>query len=154
MKTTQARLTFGLAIICGALLCGWVITRALAADAPAAKQTSDEELQRLLTARLDSATKSLQSARVKLNKGAGTLEAVYQAAQRVLDAELELSTKADDRVTVLIKHVALMRDFEQDTAKKIERGMLAVGDDETPRCWRLTAEVELLRAKRAATPPK
>jgi hypothetical protein len=113
-----------------------------------------EETQALLNARFDSATKALRAERIKLDNGKSTFEAVNQAAQRVRDAEVELSTTPDGQITALTKHVALMREFEQDAAKRIEAGALAVGDDETPRYWRLTAEVELLRAKRAAAATK
>ena len=155
MKTTKTTLAFGLAIICAALLGGWVATRSLAAaDATATRQAPDDELQRLLTARFDSAAKALRLERTKLDKGKSTFETVYQAAQRVLDAELALSTTADGRVTALTKHVELMRQFEQDAARRVEQGVLPVGDDETPRYWRLTAEVDLLRLKRATTTTK
>jgi hypothetical protein len=63
--------------------------------------------------------------------------------------ENEKDTAADQRVNAFTKHVALMRQLEQETARRIEHGALSPGEDETPRYWRLTAEVELLRAKRA-----
>ena len=112
MKTTKTTLMFGLTSLCAALLAGWVATRShAAADAIATRQVPDDELQRLLTARFDSATKALRSERAKLDRDKATFETVYQAAQRVLDAELALSATTDQRVTALTKHVALMRQF-------------------------------------------
>jgi hypothetical protein len=155
MKTTKSILTVGLAIIFLALLGGWVVTRGhAAADAVTSRQLPDDEMQQLLRSRFDSATKALRTERTKFEKGTTTLETVYHAARRMREAELELSTTTDGQIDALTKHVALMRQFEQDVSKRIERGQLAVGDDETPRCWRLSAEVELLRAKRAATTAK
>jgi multidrug resistance efflux pump len=113
-----------------------------------------DETQALLNARFESATKALRTERTKLDNGKSTFEAVYQAARRVRDAEVELSTTPDGQITALTKHVALMRQFEQDAAKRIEVGALAPGDAEALRYWRLTAEIELLRAKRAATATK
>jgi hypothetical protein len=155
MKTTNTTLTFGLVIVCAALLGGWMVTRSDAASGTTGStQAPDDELQRLLTARLDSATKALRVERAKLDNGKTTFETVYQAAQRMLDAELALSTTADQRVSAVTKHVALMRQFEQDAVKRIEYGALAPGEDETARCLRLTAEVELLRVKRAGATAK
>jgi beta-lactamase regulating signal transducer with metallopeptidase domain/multidrug resistance efflux pump len=113
-----------------------------------------DETQALLNARFESATKALRTERTKLDNGKSTFEAVYQAARRVRDAEVELSATPDGQITALTKHVALMRQFEQDAAKRIEVGALAPGDAEALRYWRLTAEIELLRAKRAATATK
>ena len=151
MNTKKTTLMLGLAIVCTALLGGWVVTRShAAADATATKQAPDDELQRLLSTRFDCATKAFRFERAKLDNGKSSFEMVCQAAQRVLAAELELSTTAEQRVAALARHVALMRQFEQEAAKRVEVGVLPVGDDEAPRCWRLTAEVELLRAKRVS----
>jgi hypothetical protein len=154
MKTTRSTLTVGLAIICLALLGGWVATRSHAAADATTRQAPDDEMQALLNARFDSATKALRAERIKLDNGKSTFEAVYQAARRVRDAEVELSTTPDGQITALTKHVALMLQFERDAAKRIDTGALAPGDAEAPRYWRLNAEVELLRAKRAATATK
>ncbi len=155
MNTKQTTLMLGLAIVCAILLGGWVVTRShAAANTTAPMQAPDDELQRLLTARFDSATKALRVERAKLDSGKSTLEIFYQAAQRVLAAELDLSTTAEARVTALTKHLTLMRQLEQEAAKKIQVGVLPVGDDEAPRCWRLSAQVDLLRAERVAAPAK
>ncbi len=155
MHTQKTTLMVGLAIVGSTLLGGWVVTPTYpATGATAMRSAPDDELQRLLTARLDSATKALRFARAKLDLGQSSFETVYQAAQRVLTAELDLSATAEERVAVLTKHVALMRQFEQDAVTRIKVGVLPRGDDETARCCRLTAEVELLRAKRAATSAK
>jgi hypothetical protein len=150
MKTTRTHLTLGLAIVSFALV-GWLVMRSYAAaQTQAGKPAADEELQQLLTERFESATKALQIERLKLDSGKSSHEMMYQAARRLLEAELELDATPAGRVAALNKHVTLMRQFEREAAKKVEIGVLPVGDAETPRYWRLTAEVELVRAKRAA----
>jgi hypothetical protein len=155
MKTKKTTLMFGMAIVYTTLLGGWVVTPShAAADATAMRQAPDDELQRLLTARLDSATKALRIERDKLASGRTTFQVVCQAAQCLLAAQLDLSATAEERVAALTNQVALMRQLEQEAAKRLEAGILPVGDDEVVRYWRLTAEVELLRAKRVATSTK
>ena len=150
MKTTRTHLTLGLAIV-GFALIGWLVTRSYAAaQAPPGNAAADEELKQLLSERFDSATKALQIERMKLDSGRSTHEMMYQAARRALEAELELKNTPAARVAALNRHVTLMRQFEREAAKKVEIGVLPVGDAESPRYWRLTAEVELVRAKRAA----
>ena len=155
MNTKMTTLMLGLTVVCTTLLGGWVVTRSHAAAEPTAtRQAPDDELQRLLTARFDSATKALRVERAKLDNGKSNFEMVYQAAQRVLAAELDLNTTAAERLVALTTHVELMRQFEQEAARKVQVGVLPAGSDEAPRCWRLTAEVELLRAKRVSAGAK
>ena len=73
----------------------------------------------------------------ELASGRTTFQAVCQAAQCLLAAELDLSATAEERVAALTNHVALMRQFEQEAATRLEAGILPVGDDEVVRYWRL-----------------
>jgi hypothetical protein len=154
MKTTSTKMLITLAIACTALLGGWIVTRSHAAADTAGTKQQDDELQLLLSARFESATKALRLERAKLDAGKSTTEALYQSAQRVLEAELALNPTTEGRVAALTKHVDVMRQFEEEALKRVERGILPMGEDETPRYWRLSAEIELLRLKRTAKAAK
>jgi len=151
MRTTKTKLVFGLVILCTALWGTWIVTRSqAAADTPATGPTPDNELQQLLSERRDIATKMLDAEQLKLQAGKSTLETVCQAARLVLDAELELSTTPDNRVAALTKYVALVRQLEQEGEQRVKVGAAGQLDVEALRYWRLTGEIELLRAKRAS----
>lgn len=136
--------------ILGLVLIGAGVSFSMRAADPPGPVPTEEQLQRVLTERHASAEKAFRLERIKLENGRSTLEMVCLAARRVRDAELDLKTRPEERVTVLSRHLATMRQLEQQARKRVETGTLAPGDEEVPRYWRLTAEAELLRAQREA----
>lgn len=137
--------------------CGGVTRSPTIADAPATpvtKQAENDELHQLLVARYICATNVLNDEQHRRDAGKATFEMVCQAARRARDAEVALAAQADDQIAAFAEHVALMRQLEQRATEGLHIGVTSAGEVEAVRYWRLTAEIELFRAKHASTGPK
>ena len=106
----------------------------------------DAAYQQLLRERHDSASQLFQGERRKFDDGKTTLEAILSAAARLRDARLHLA--AQPETVIRAEHLALMREMEQNERKRV--GFPNPDGIELARFWRLSAEVDLLRAQRAA----
>jgi hypothetical protein len=82
--------------------------------------------------------------------------AIYDAAGRLLDAELDLAETPAERVAVRQKQVGLSKEVEATTKHFSEAGNSKVtpADVEKARYARLTAEINLLRAQKDLPTPK
>jgi outer membrane protein TolC len=120
----------------------------------AAKPASDQDLRDLLLARFDSATKVLKGAEERYAGGLRTIEDLLQDAQALRDAELEQSTTPEARLTAMTNHLTFLRRFEQDVNAGVNAGAKPTVDAAKARCWRLTAELDLLRLRTAAPKKK
>jgi len=83
-----------------------------------------------------------------------TWNQIQDAAKKLLIAELELSEKPADQIAAYEKNLVLARESEEVAKQFLEGGQGTPLDVANARYYRLTAEIELLKAKRKAMPPK
>ena len=103
-------------------------------------------------AQRQSARTELELRYTKLAIGAPTEQdytAIQDCAQRLLGKELELRTKAADRVRVLEQYVEFQRFVELRAQNSFQAGAIRMQEFERCRFLRLEAELQLLKAKRA-----
>jgi hypothetical protein len=110
----------------------------------------DDEERKLLKERYNAALRELQARFHVFEAGMGALETLFDAAKRVLDSELELCLKPAERVGVREKYLELARAVEKIQQARFDAGRAGVADVEQARYLRLDAELQLLRAKKAA----
>jgi hypothetical protein len=117
----------------------------------------DDELRRLQKERYNTAVLVLKVRYLRMLDGRVTVEAVYESARKVADAEADLTEKPADRVAAREKLVELAKDVERVYLARYEAGRLSLDELAGARELRLDAEIELVREKRKATaagPPK
>jgi hypothetical protein len=131
------------------VLCGCSSTSTAVKRPAKSEWQKDAGYRELLRARQNSASQLLQGERRKLDNGRTTLEAVLSAAARLRDARLDLA--AEPETVIREEHLALMREMEKQV--KSAMGFPRPDLEELARYWRLSAEVDLLRAQKAATDP-
>jgi hypothetical protein len=110
----------------------------------------DDELRKLQKERYNAALKELQLRGELVAAGKDTpLDGIYDAAGRLLDAELDLAETPAERVAVRQKQVGVSKEVEAMTKRYADAGNAKVSpaDVEKARYARLTAEMNLLRAK-------
>lgn len=77
------------------------------------------------------------------------LPKIFEAAQRVYRAELELTDKSTDHVAILERQLTLARDMETYNHSLMGRvAAMSKADQDMLRYYRANAEVQLLQAKR------
>jgi hypothetical protein len=117
----------------------------------------DDELRKLQKERYNAALKELHLRNELIAAGKDTpLDGIYDAAGRLLDAELDLAQTPAERVAVRQKQLGLSKEVEATTKHFSEAGNSKVSpaDVEKARYARLTAEIKLLRAKKDLPTPK
>ena len=108
-----------------------------------------DHLRKLLKERYNAALAAATVRFMEFLAGRSTLnEGLYRAARRLLDAEMDLSDKPADRIKVREKFLALAKDLEEIERGRHQAGRTSPAEYETARYFRLTAEVDLLKAKR------
>jgi hypothetical protein len=120
----------------------------------------DPEIRRLLRERLEAATNANTFAnftlnhtkiktaeqRLRMNKLYADTELL--TARLIPDSELELAETPEQVIAAREKQVIARKALEAKQDWRINAGMLAPNEQQQDRYWRLTAELELLRAKR------
>jgi hypothetical protein len=110
----------------------------------------DDEERKLLKERYNAALAELRARYQRFEAGNDTLDALFDAARRVLDSELELCGKAAERVAVREKYLELAREVEKIQQARVDAGRAGAQDLEQARYLRIDAQLQLLRAKKAA----
>ena len=159
MRTTFSQLLFAVATL--GLLFG--STRIRAQDDKLEKELSvrfpfkavkveagDDELRRLLKERYNAAVGELHDRTKEFLAGRGTLEYLFDAHRRLTRAGLEVYEKPADRVALLQKNLDQAKEVEKVNQARFDAGRIASQDLHRSRYFRLDAEIELLRARRAA----
>jgi hypothetical protein len=111
----------------------------------------DDELRKLQKERYNAALKEVQLRYEYVKAGkALALDVIADASRRLLDAELDLAEKPADRVAVYEKQLEFAKDVEKIIEARAAAGFrdFSAADVEQARYARLTAEVNLLRAKK------
>jgi hypothetical protein len=112
---------------------------------PAQPQENSGELSRLLTARYETARRLLEIEEALLKDGRATLFTICEAARRVRDSALELSSGAEARRAALTNYLAVTRRLEESVSRVVESGRAPTSDKELALYLRLDAEIALLR---------
>lgn len=100
------------------------------------------------SSRIMDLSRLLQVERRKFADGKSTLERVLSAAARQRNARLELA--AQPEIVIRAEYLTLMRELEDDETKRLGLPELVAPGIELARYWRLSAEIDLLRAQRTA----
>jgi hypothetical protein len=79
--------------------------------------------------------------------GRGTLDFLFGACQRLLQAEFDLSNKRADRIAALEAQLQRMQAIEMTNKARYRAGRINMSDFEGSRFQRLRAEIMLERAK-------
>jgi hypothetical protein len=111
----------------------------------------DDELRKLLKERYNAALAAAKGMRERYRTGIGgdpTLLQLHNAVQKVITAELDLSDKPIDQVTVLEKNLAIAKELEEVANESGKAGNLSRGEMETFRYYRIEAEAQLFKARR------
>jgi hypothetical protein len=114
----------------------------------------DDELQKLLIARYNAAVDEMQHRFQEFIAGRGTMEIFGATAKRLVDAGAELNDKPAHQVKLREQLLELMQEIERINVARHEAGQLSGADLQAARYLRIDAEIQLLRAKRKANPPK
>ncbi len=116
-------------------------------QATAAERGGQQELDRLLKARYETAKTLLNLEEKRLREGVTTLGRVCDAARWVKDSALELPVNAQERMGALTNYLAVTRRLEESADHAAAQGVLPPADQERARYIRLDAEVTLLRTE-------
>jgi hypothetical protein len=117
-------------------------------------RAGDKELQRLVRERADFAHEAFRLERERMGAGASTLGDVLQAANRVLEAELDSAATTRGKAAARGRHLATAHEIEQDISARVEAGVVSSVWSKQALWWRLTAEIELLRLQPTAATPR
>jgi hypothetical protein len=109
----------------------------------------DSELRKLQKERYNAALKAavVRYQEYLAGRQGITVERLLVACRALMQAELELTNRPADEIAVREKFLAAARKIEDLTDRAFKAGQVNLGDLETARASRLTAEIELLRAK-------
>ena len=114
-----------------------------------------DELQKKLRERHNVAVKLLEERVNEYKKGVRDVSSVFEAARLTVDAKLEIAETKEARTEVLEQTLDVTRLVETQLDERLKKGFGSKSDLERARLARLTAEVELLRAKgKDIAPPK
>jgi len=155
-----------LLIIAAAILAGSLATLAIAQRAPTTApgkaaidatfqslveivpaNPADSELQTKLKERHNAAAKLLGFRLEEYHRGMRDLNGVLEAARLAVDTKLDLAATPQERQRILEQTVEVAKSFEQVTERQVKMGVAPNSDLERARFARLSAEVELLKAK-------
>ncbi len=106
--------------------------------------------QRLLRERRDAAREMLRARQAQFEAGRGTYDKVLDASLAVLEAELPLAEKPADRLALQRARLEIVKKGEELIKAQFEAARASALDRELIRSFRLEAEINLLRAERAA----
>jgi outer membrane protein TolC len=110
----------------------------------------DDEERKLLKERYNVAVEVLKIELVLFQSGIRDWTEVAQATQRLYEAQIELCETPAERVAVREQQLQLARDLEHLASSKFEAGNGTKSDVSRARYFRIDAELQLLRAKKAA----
>ena len=118
---------------------------------PGDRPVARDEVSKILIAQQQSARTELMLRYEALAVGGRKEQdftAIQDCAQRLLGKELELRTKAANRVRLLEQYVEFQRAVELIAQNSFQAGAIRMQDFERCRFLRLEAELQLLKAKR------
>jgi hypothetical protein len=121
---------------------------------PIAEDPSDDELRKLLKARYNEAVGEVNALYAMYLAGRSDMDLFADAGQRLVQAGLELYDNPSDKIALLTQYVELTKGLESLAQARHDAGQAIISDLHRARYQRLTAEIQLLRAKREANRAK
>lgn len=112
----------------------------------------DDVLTKLLKERVNSGQQDLRSRYAYWLQGEESLPQVYDAARRVIEARLEAGGTGSDKVAISrekVEFAKVVEKLSEKLRKKFNRAR-QLADVDSATYFRATAEVELIRAEKAA----
>jgi hypothetical protein len=129
-------------------------TKGILSYKPLKADPKDDELRKLQIERYNAALEELQALSQKVVNGSKSPGSYFDAGKRVVESGLEIYDKPQDRITLLTDYVELAKDTEKVFKAQLEAGRMAADVYHQARYYRLDAEMQLLKAKRAAEKSK
>ncbi len=114
----------------------------------------DDELRKLQIERYNEALEEARSLLELVLRGAKTPNVLSDAHKRIAQSGLEVYDKPEDRIALLTDYIASAKAMEQIFKAQFEAGRVAETDMHHATYYRIDAEIQLLKAKRAAEKPK
>jgi hypothetical protein len=114
----------------------------------------DDELRKLQIARYNEAVGEVQGLLELVLRGAKTPDIFIDAAKHVAQSGLEVYDNPNDRIRLLTDYVELAKEVEKVFEAQHEAGRVSDSDVHMARYFRIDAEIQLLKSKRAAEKPK
>jgi hypothetical protein len=121
---------------------------------PLKADPKDDELRKLQIARYNEAVEEVQGLLELVLRGAKTPDIFIDAAKHVVQSGLEVYDNSGDRIRLLTDYVELAKEVEKVFEAQKESGRVSDSDLHMARYFRFDAEIQLLKAKRAAEKPK
>jgi RNA polymerase sigma factor (sigma-70 family) len=115
------------------------------ADKPA--PAAEDKLTALLKERVEAAKTWEKARHEQFLAGRGTLDILFEASKRLLEAERELSDKKADQIAALEAYFKLMKEIEEVNQARYDAGRVGIDDLAQSKYYRLEAEIWLERAK-------
>jgi hypothetical protein len=81
-------------------------------------------------------------------------ERLFEAQKRFAEAGLEVFDKPEDRIALLEDYVTMAKEAEKVFEVQLKTGVVAAADAHLAKYHRIDAEIQLLKAKRAAEKEK
>jgi hypothetical protein len=104
------------------------------------------KIHKLQIERRDVLKKAVAAMQEEYRAGRGTLDLLVEGSKRLLHAELDLATTADQRIAAHANILKITRDMEQLARTRYEAGQLRTADLCEAQAARLEAEIGWLKA--------
>ncbi|WP_237226526.1 TolC family protein [Rubinisphaera sp. JC750] len=119
----------------------------LAGTAVEAEEEASKRLRHLLVEKHETLQTISKQVIQAFQTGKASFEQVYRAKQAVLNSELALTEDMQARIEILEQHVALAKQFEENTARSFQLGETTQDAVLKARLDRLDAEISLVKAQ-------
>jgi hypothetical protein len=119
---------------------------------PAADITPDPEVAKLQMELLKTLKSGFQASKVEYEAGRGTIEAMCKLAKPLLEVELAIATKPEQRIAAHLAYFKLMVKLDEQTVDSYEAGIRPLAQFIENRAERLQAEINLRKA--GGKPPR
>jgi hypothetical protein len=117
---------------------------------PLAAGPKDDELRQLQIERYNKTLEELPSLTELVYHGSKTIERLLEAQKRFLESGLEVFDQEEDRLTLLSDYLDLAKGAEEVYLAQVKAGRVAQADASLASYHRIDAQIQLLKAKRAA----
>jgi hypothetical protein len=121
---------------------------------PLKADPKDDELRKLQIARYNEAVEEVKGLGELVLRGVRTPDVLLDAAKHVAQSGLDVYDDHNDRIRLLTDYVELTKENEKVFEAHQNAGRVAQSDLHMARYFRIDAEIQLLKAKRAAEKPK
>jgi len=120
---------------------------------PYKQNLKDDELQKLLKERFNSALTGAQARYQEYLAGRGTIDVLSDSLKTMLNAQLEL-TEGKEQLKVREAFAEAAEDIEKITKARRDAGRVTLADYEQTRVFMLDAKIALVKARRKAEAAK